>query len=129
MFTSLSRAYSGAHVEFGRITYINVAMHVLCSGNGIRGTFDMSFRIMFINTTLSNMFRRCTRKTSSQYVLTTSIMTRHRSPKMSMDDRLGVHQRREFVTEASALNLKIPKSNVDNAVRKVTTEEHARTRK
>jgi hypothetical protein len=119
-------------VEFGRITYINVAMHVLCSGNGIRGTFDMSFRIMFINTTLSNMFRRCTRKTSSQYVLTTSIMTRHtrhRSPKMSMDDRLGVHQRREFVTEASALNLKIPKSNVDNAVRKVTTEEHARTRK
>ncbi len=46
-----------------------------------------------------------------------------------MDDRLGVHQRREFVTEASALNLKIPKSNVDNAVRKVTTEEHARTRK
>jgi hypothetical protein len=46
-----------------------------------------------------------------------------------MDDRLGIHQRREFVTEASALDLKNPKSNMDNVVRRVTTKEHARTRK
>jgi hypothetical protein len=37
-------------------------------------------------------------------------------------DRLGVRQRREFVTEGSALDLKIPKSNVDNVVRRVTTK-------
>jgi hypothetical protein len=46
-----------------------------------------------------------------------------------MDDRLGIHQRREFVTEVSALDLQIPKSNVDNVVRRVTTKEHARIRK
>jgi hypothetical protein len=68
-------------------------------------------------------------KTSFQYVLTTSITTRHRSPQSSVVDRMGVHQRREFVTEASALDLKIPKSNVDNVVKRVTTKEHARTRK
>jgi hypothetical protein len=116
-------------VEFGRITYIYVAMHVLFSRNVMRGTFDKSFRIMFIDTTLSNSFRRCTTKTSSQPVLTTSTTTRHRSPQLSVVDRLGVHQRREFVTEASALDLKIPKSNVDNMNRRVTTKDHARTRK
>ena len=82
----------------------------------------MSIRIiMFIDTSLSNTFRRCTRKTSSQYVLTTSIMTRHRSPQLSVDDRLGVHRRIVFVTEA--------KSNVDDVVRRATTKEHAKTRK
>jgi hypothetical protein len=42
---------------------------------------------------------------------------------------LGIHQRREFVTKVSALDLQIPKSNVDNVVRRVTTKEHARIRK
>ena len=48
---------------------------------------------------------------------------------MSVDDRLGVQKRIEFVTEASALDQKIPKSNVDNVVRRATTKERARTRK
>jgi len=43
--------------------------------------------------------------------------------------RLGVQKRIEFVTEASALDQKIPKSNVDDVVRRATTKERARTRK
>jgi hypothetical protein len=38
-----------------------------------------------------------------------------------VDDRLGVHRRIVFVTEA--------KSNVDDVVRRATTKEHAKTRK
>jgi hypothetical protein len=58
----------------------HVAMHVQCTGNGMRGTFNMSVRIMFIRTTLLNMPRKCTRETCSRYVLTPSTMTRQQSP-------------------------------------------------
>ena len=58
-----------------------------------------------------------------------AVTTTAESPQLSVDNRLGVCQRIEFVTKASALDLKIPKSNVDNVVRRATEKEHARTRK
>ncbi len=53
-----------------------------------------------------------------------------RSNQLSdVGNRLGVHQRRKFVTKASALGVKIPIFNVDNVVTKATTSEQARIRR
>ena len=85
-------------------------MHAQCTGNGMRGTFNTSFRIMFIGTTLSNTSRKCTREISSLGCVDNINYDRvTKSPQSSVGDRLGIHQTREFVTEASALGLKIPK--------------------
>jgi hypothetical protein len=81
---------------------------------------------MLIHSTLSITSRSTsTGETPSLFVLTTSIMTGQQNHHMYVSDRRGVHQKREYVTEASASVLKIPKLDVDDVVSEATMSEHS----